>query len=62
MNKRTKLFLLAAVIVIFIGMLTEINYKDLSWSTNSSIYLAGSGVLVMIILLVNSLIYGTKDL
>ena len=62
MNKRTKLFLLAAVIVIFIGMLTEINYQDLSWSTNSSIYLAGSGELVMIILLVNSLIYGTKDL
>ena len=62
MNKRTKLFLLAAVIIIFIGILTEIDYQDLSWSANSSIYLAGSGIFVMIVLLVNSLIYGTKDL
>jgi hypothetical protein len=62
MNKRTKLFLLAAVAVIFIGVLTEIDYKDLSWSNNSSLYLAGSGIIIMIVLLINSLIFSTKDL
>lgn len=56
MNKRTRLFYLAAIIVIFIGIVTEIDFKDLSWSNNSTMYLTGSGVLVAIIALIHSLV------
>jgi len=55
MNNRTKLFYLAAIIVIFAGIISEIDFRDLSWSNNSVMYLTGSGVLVAIIAIIHSL-------